>query len=188
MKKYTAFESSTGLTLVELLVTLSILGIILMYATGNDSGVKQRQQVDAASQALADSIQYGQDYARHLTVSTALCAGSPEDNCLSEDWTKGWTLFQSNSQNPSAAIQAVRFFQPDTTGLNIQFENITSKSKIVINGEGFIDNLDDAKGIVTICNAYQPYHSTLELNKANINNNASFDITTRSENCKNEAT
>lgn len=174
-----------GVSLVELLFTLTIAGILMSFAVGNNSEVRQREKIASTSEALMHSIHYAQSYARHLSVTSALCAGTPADQCQTTDWTRGWTLFHSNQQNANAPLVAVRFFEQDTQGIALQLTGMQQPGKIIINGEGFISNLASAMATATICTKSQPFHHSLALYNAKIIETSDFKSSAISEQCSN---
>lgn len=180
-------ERSTGFSLVELLVTLLLVSILVSWATADTSEVRQRALINETAQNLNDAIQYGQEYARHLSVPSALCAGTPDDQCQSNDWTKGWTLFQADAQDASKPLQAIRVFEQNSTGVNLQIAQAKNAMKIVINGEGFIDTDGDKPAIAIVCSPKQDYHVILTIDKASRTTTTDFTPTNQSEDCKDAA-
>ena len=187
MKNRIALRYSSGLSLVELLVTLAIMGIVLTWATSDATNVRQKEKVDSAAQSLMDTIHYSQDYARHLSIPSALCAGTPADQCKSTNWSKGWTLFRANQQDLTKPLEAVRTFEPNLAGLNVQLNGLSNTGKIIINGEGFIFDANKNTTAV-ICDKNQAYHTTLEIQKAQTQTISSSNKTIISEKCQNATT
>ncbi|HBF06960.1 MAG TPA: hypothetical protein DHW71_00285 [Gammaproteobacteria bacterium] len=185
MIKTITLKRSTGFTLVELLITLTIMGILLTWATADYSEVRQREKIDATAQMIQESIQFGQDYARHLSVTSALCAGTPEDQCQSTDWNSGWTLFHAANHDSSEPLEAIRYFEPKTTaGVKIEVNGLEKPGKIIINGEGFIVSKTNTTNAV-VCDHNQSYHSVIEIDKAQTIQLQDHNSTQFSESCRN---
>lgn len=185
MKNNTLNGHSAGITLVELLVSIAIFGIIVLWATADVSQIRQRALIDEGAKNLKDSIHYGQDYARHLSIPSALCAGTPADQCESTDWSKGWTLFRTNPQDPSQELEAIRVFEQHIPGLNFQLIGAVDQTRIILNGEGFVNTKNGMNTLALFCSDSQPYHAIVQISPANIQIDSSSTSTTTSENCRN---
>ncbi len=79
MKKY------TGFTLPELLITLTIVGVMILLAVPSFQHFHRHQQIRYITQALTQSLSYTRLQAV-LRAQTVLI--SPKEN----DWQKGWVI------------------------------------------------------------------------------------------------
>ena len=104
----------------------------------------------------------------------------------SNDWSNGWTLFRANQQDLTKPLEAVRTFEPNLVGINIQLNGLKNAGKIIINGEGFILDANKATTAV-ICDRDQTYHSTLEIQKTQTQIITTTNTTIISEKCQNAA-
>jgi type IV fimbrial biogenesis protein FimT len=82
-----------GMTLVEIMISLTVLGILIMMALPSFSEALQNQQLRAASEALLNGLQVarGEAIKRNLPVQVVIGPGT------------GWTVTEASS---GAAIQA----------------------------------------------------------------------------------
>lgn len=86
-------DHQAGFTIVEIMISLTVLGILIMMALPSFSEALQNQQLRAASEALLNGMQVARSEAirRNLTVQVAVGPGT------------GWTVTEAVS---GAAIQA----------------------------------------------------------------------------------
>ncbi len=87
-------KTQTGLTLVELMVTLAV-GIIIL-AIGVPSFINMMSSNQAAGYAndLVGAIRLARSEAVKRGVSAAICASNNDQtNCSGNDWNNGWIVF-----------------------------------------------------------------------------------------------
>jgi len=82
-----------GYTLMELLVTLAIVGIVAVMATPNMITMMERNQKSSALNNVLGMLSIGRSEAvtRQLTVSA--CASTDQATCDTNNWEAGWLLF-----------------------------------------------------------------------------------------------
>lgn len=86
-------KQSNGFSLIELMVTLSILGIVLGIGLPSLDSLVKSSQLKATSSKLQQSINYARGEAIKRNRSVELRA-------VNNDWKKGWQVFyiKSNSE------------------------------------------------------------------------------------------
>lgn len=92
IKKYNAF------TLVELLVTLSIVAILAIVALPNMSGFIKNERLTSSINSLLSHLQYARSESilRHRQI--VVCASNDETSC-SGTWVDGWIVFNDDDQS-----------------------------------------------------------------------------------------
>jgi len=101
-----------GFTVLELLVTLSLTGILLAAAVPSFETFSQRQQMKAAVNTLQNDLMMSRSSAVHLGSRIVACPGSPATGCLGNpDWGAGWIVFADGNTD--------RQRQPDETLIRI---------------------------------------------------------------------
>jgi len=84
--------TSKAYTLIELLITLSIISILLGYALPAFSNLLDKSNVDANSQRLVQVLQLARTTAITNNRKVTLCPTETGNNC-SSDWSKGYVAF-----------------------------------------------------------------------------------------------
>jgi type IV fimbrial biogenesis protein FimT len=88
MKKY------SGFTLIELMITLVVVGILLMVGVPSLKTFMQSNQLVAASNELWSSLHLARSEAFKLDTRVSICDSSDGKTCaLKGDWSKGWIVF-----------------------------------------------------------------------------------------------
>lgn len=90
-----------GFTLVELLITVVVLGILLSVAAPNfgDAILNSRQIVK--TNELMSGLKIARSAAITRSTRTAICARLDDDTC-GTDWTNGFLVFVDNDVTPGA--------------------------------------------------------------------------------------
>ncbi len=83
-----------GFSIIELLISLTIMGIITMVAVGNFRVAQQRQEIKGVAQTLASDLRRAQamSFNGTKTPSGALQAG--ENNSAKHDFLRFFTIIQ----------------------------------------------------------------------------------------------
>jgi len=126
----------SGLSLIQLLLTITIAGILMGYAVPNMSEMIARSAVKSTATRFKNAVDYARRYAVKISSRTALCAGSPEDQCTSEDWDKGWTLFSVELDNNTTQLKPFKIYEPPRSSTQVIAENNNFAKSIVFNGRG----------------------------------------------------
>lgn len=91
----------SGVTLVELLVTLSIMAVLTAIAIPSFSGLAQNLALSGQVNSMNADIRYARSEAMKRGVNVTLCvspdplASSP--TCSGNDWRTGWIIFVNNN-------------------------------------------------------------------------------------------
>ena len=79
---------------MELMVTLSIAGILVAAGVPSFQAFTQKQLMKAAVASLQNDLMMSRSEAVHLNTRMVACPGNPADGCSGEnDWTDGWIVF-----------------------------------------------------------------------------------------------
>jgi len=95
-----------GITLVELLVTVSIVAILARVGIPSFQGALQSSRVSNATNALVGDLRLARSQAIRSGVMVVVCrSGNPEvasPVCnTGGDWTTGWIMFEDRDRNGS---------------------------------------------------------------------------------------
>lgn len=137
--------SAGGFSLIELMVTLTIVAVLLAAAAPAMSAYIQNHQLRSVSLNLAADIHYARSEAVKRKVQVVLCrsgnsaATSPSCGGASNQWTTGWLVFASGDTNNTyqAGVDTLLRIGPPIGGdrLNV-ITNAISNNNLEYNPDG----------------------------------------------------
>jgi type IV fimbrial biogenesis protein FimT len=88
-------ERQTGVTLIELLVTISIAAILLAIAVPGFQDFFRRNRVDSAASDLMAALNLARSEAIRRGVPVSLCKSGNGTTCVQggNNWEQGWIVF-----------------------------------------------------------------------------------------------
>lgn len=96
-----------GFTLVELMITLTILGILSAFALPELSKLVRDQRVKTATTDVYASLIYARSEAIKRNQNVAVCASTNGTGCAnSTNWATGWIVFVDSDANGAPATTA----------------------------------------------------------------------------------
>ncbi len=110
-----------GFTLIELMVTLLVLGIVLAAALPSFREAIQNNRVTTQANELSMAFMLARSEAVKLTVPTAICGSSDGETCgAAATWANGFIVFVDQNRdgvraNPAEAV--IRAFQSADGGI-----------------------------------------------------------------------
>lgn len=93
--------SSSGFTLVELVVTLAIAAILIVMST-SFGNVYQNNQISSYAQDLMTALQFARSEAVTRSTRVTVCkrdATDPQKCATTGDWSNGWLVFVDEDNN-----------------------------------------------------------------------------------------
>ena len=91
---------STGVTAIELMVTMAIIAILLAIAVPSFVGITQINRVASEINALSGDLQFARAEAIKEGLPVSICASANGTSCLGANtWNKGWIVFLDPNQN-----------------------------------------------------------------------------------------
>lgn len=109
-------RKEAGLTLVELLVTLTVLGVVLGIGVPAFGNLIQGSRLTTATNSLVSALHFTRSEAVRLNTRVTLCNSADGVYCASEGgWQQGWIIFidlhgtgTREDQDPLLAVAAAR--------------------------------------------------------------------------------
>ncbi|RYY73232.1 MAG: prepilin-type N-terminal cleavage/methylation domain-containing protein [Gammaproteobacteria bacterium] len=125
------FKKQKAFTLIELLITLIIIGIVLGLATPSFT----KLIINNSSLALGGDLVAAINFARQEAVKrgrrVSLCPSNNGLTCLtSDDWAKGWLVFEDKATSDGAT--------PDVNTPIRQWADLNSKAVVTATGSAAI--------------------------------------------------
>ena len=100
------FMKQTGFTLIELMVTLVVLGIVLGIAIPNFRSVQQATRLTAQVNDLVSTLGYARVEALKRGARVTVCKSSDGSTCTTGgSWDQGWIVF--NDDCPTGTVGVV---------------------------------------------------------------------------------
>lgn len=143
-------KSSKGFTITEIIVVVSIIGILMMVAVPGLTKILQANQATQQSHDFVSAIQLGISEADKNSTNITVCAKKEmSDECVdytenpSDDiWKNGWLLFTDNSNNGLYESASETLIRTQINGSNsIKVEAAASAitigpGSVVVRGDG----------------------------------------------------
>ena len=83
----------SGFTLVELMVTLSVLGVLTAIATPSMAGLLRQWSLNASAETFAGDLRLARSTATRLSRPVTLCPHGSQNDCANTTWAAGWMAF-----------------------------------------------------------------------------------------------
>ncbi len=111
---------TNGITLIESLVGLSILGLLISFGTPTLAGMIAKHAVTAETNSLMTFINYARTEAIMRQSRVALCPSTENNQCQpSTNWDHGWLTYVDSNENrrldPEEAVLAIHQSDDDQT-------------------------------------------------------------------------
>lgn len=91
-----------GLTVLELMVTLSIATILLATGIPSLQQFTHRQHMKSAAASLHQDLLLARSRSVYLNAVIVVCPGNPSDGCSGDsNWSEGWIVFEDENRDES---------------------------------------------------------------------------------------
>lgn len=112
-------STNKGFTLVELMVTLALMGVLMTLAVPAFTSQLRGWQRDSATKAFTTHIQLARSEAIKTSRRVVMCSSTNGTTCASSDeWQAGWIVFiDVNANNTADAAETVLASRGAFTGL-----------------------------------------------------------------------
>ncbi len=133
-------QKNKGLTLIELMVTLVILGIVAAVAVPGYQSLINHNRLTSASNQLLSSVATARSEALKLKEAVTI---TPKSN----DWTKGWVVTVGTGSSQKT------IFSQDKLDDSLNLSSTSSTNAVVFGANGYTSSLNPWSGSgVVFCN------------------------------------
>lgn len=120
----------TGMTLIEVLITVAIAGIILAWGLPNLADYVRTSRVVSTTNELVAALTAARTFAVSRSVQTVICASSNGISCTaSTTWGSGWMVFEDcdgDNTLDTSAVTCADGSRPETVVRVVQYTSATT--------------------------------------------------------------
>lgn len=139
-------QKSAGFTLVELLVTLAIVGILATWAVPAIRGLFMNNSMVSATNGLMADLIYARSEAVKRNAPISICPSTDQATCSgSSNWSTGWIIFTDSNKNNAVDTGDTVLRLGDgsssitITAYNAQSTPALSTAGLIFSSEGILD-------------------------------------------------
>jgi type IV fimbrial biogenesis protein FimT len=98
-----------GFTMIELLVTMAIAGMLMMIAVPAFTAFVQNQRIITATNSLVLSLNLARSEAikRDQPTGVTVCASTDSQTCNGTSWSQGWIVIDTSGGANAGVLQGV---------------------------------------------------------------------------------
>ena len=94
--QHSSAKRQTGVTLIELMFALAIIGILLAFASSSVSAAMNAARTSSGFSSLLAALTRARSAAANSEVDVVLCPSADGTSCAAGDhWENGWIAFQA---------------------------------------------------------------------------------------------
>jgi len=147
-------KTQQGLSLIELIVAVSIVGILTAIGVPSYRYVTTSNRVSAEVNALLMDMQFARSEALKQGRTITVCPATTTLTCATDQkWQNGWIVFMDingNGQVDDTTTEIVLRNQPSFAATKDTFVSDNNVKAVTFNREGFASGLTPAAGYITI--------------------------------------
>jgi type IV fimbrial biogenesis protein FimT len=131
-------QKNKGFKLIELMISLSIVGVLLGYGTPSFYKFKQKMTMESERNRLFTSLHFARSYAISNNTHILVCPSLSGLDCDTDsDWYKGWIVFVDSNGNKSHEENEKLLIHENSMMNNIEAKSSIYRQKIRFNSMGF---------------------------------------------------
>jgi type IV fimbrial biogenesis protein FimT len=145
-----------GFTIVELMITVGIAGIVLMIAAPNMSEFVKNERLTTAANTLISDLMLARSKALEMNQPVILCPSSNQTSCTDTNYEDGWIVgVDGNNDDVIGSADLIKVQQ--ALGSDV-FVNDGGLKIIKFNEKGFTPDHTNAD-VLSVCDSRKDTHS-----------------------------
>ncbi|MFT5657696.1 MAG: type IV fimbrial biogenesis protein FimT [Gammaproteobacteria bacterium] len=142
-------KKSSGFTLLELIITVGIIGVVTAIAFPAMGVYIQNNRLTTQINALVSHLAYARNEAVSRSIQTVLCASPDSLTCAGTAWANGWIVFgDADASGQIDGTEAIQHVQPALTGTGITLTTTIAGGQVIYDNRGFAATLP---GTFSLC-------------------------------------
>lgn len=130
-------DRQSGITVIELLVSIAILGIIFAIAIPSYGSAMARVKMGEAESAIFTSINNAVNFSFIGGTRAVLCPSSNGVSCdNSFDWSRGWLVFEDKNANRERDAEDIKLASIDQISTELQILSSEGRTRIAFQSGG----------------------------------------------------
>lgn len=135
------YKNQVGFTLVELIITLVIAGILLTIAVPSFNSFLMNSRLTTQINELVSAIQLSRSEAIKRGTNVTICKSSTGTSC-GASWTNGWVVFEDANNNGAVDVsEPIVRIHGELRGLNTL--TFGTKSRVTYTNQGLASGYDE---------------------------------------------
>lgn len=133
-----SFTRQTGFTVIELMIVVTIAGILLAVSVPAFQDVINRAVVNSQARTLLAAVNYTRSEAIRRNADVTLCPSADGSGC-DDDWSEGWLVFADNDGDGAVDAadgeEVLRVYDGPGSGSTVSFSG--GDDMLQYDGTGF---------------------------------------------------
>jgi len=145
MKNFFSYSigHTRGFTLIELMITVALLGILVALAMPSFSDLMRRTKIESAASNVMVSLATARNEAVKRGRNVSICSSTDGTNCSgSNNWATGWLIY-------SSAGTPIKVFDALQTGISVVGDATHVQHQVTFTSSG--STTLGGAGNITIC-------------------------------------
>lgn len=146
-------KRESGFTLIELMVTVTVMAVLLAIAVPSFQSFLVRNNLASSGASFLSTVNYARSEAVKRSMTVTICPSANGATCTGGTWSSGWITFVDTNANGSAdAGETVLRAHPTLTGNYSAASTLQDSSGTAVNYISYARNgLANDTGTVAIC-------------------------------------